>query len=439
MFALEWQRVEWLADELGLLVFSFDGARLRPFSKEAKRFLPLPAPLEAARSMLNGAFCPVSIDRAHRERSAEPIAWGDGKAYLVPSADVSLVIVHPEQAQSMRSAMATHDTSHALGLVVAWSRVAESSDSGGVQTAMKGIRGAVEAARMALEGRAESHESTAVREVVDEVIHLLEPLAAQRELRVEVEIPSNLVVRAPRSVVFRALWNVVENAYAALGPRQSVKLEGRGLDDRAELSVVDDGPGVPPKLVRTLFNKRPDAGHSRGIGLSGVAASLAEAGGSIRLDTSHAGPGARFVIELPLESPTDRRHSGVHPTALGPHVLVVEDDAALRDLLVATFELEGLLVEARRDDLPDDVRRFDAALIDLRLSTTDGLSLASALLRRGFEGALHLMSGGEPPASIAGSVNFGFHRKPFDPTAVAASLRQSVAAQRALKAASTRR
>jgi CheY-like chemotaxis protein len=426
MFALEWQVVQWLVGELGLLVFSFDGARLSPFNKDAERFLPKALPLSDARSSLSDAFCPSSIELAHRNRRAESVAWGDGKAYIVPSEESSLIVVHPEQAQSMRSTMATHDTSHALGLVVAWSRVAESSDSGGVQTAMQGIRGAVEAARMALAGKPETRELTPIREVVDEVLKLLEPLATQRSLRVEVAVQDDLIARAPRSVVYRALWNVVENAYSALGAGRSVKIEGDRRGERVVLRVEDDGPGVPPKLIPTLFTKRPDAHHSRGIGLSGVSESLAEIGGSIRLDTAREGPGASFVIELPAEALADQRHSGVRSMALAPNVLVIEDDPALRDLLVATFELEGLSVESRRDDLPDDIHRFDAALIDLRLSTTDGLSLVSTLVKQGFDGALHLMSGGEPPRDVDGTLDFCFHRKPFDPTVVAATVHRSV-------------
>jgi hypothetical protein len=439
MFALKWQELHWLVDELGLLVFSFDGERLSAFNREAERFLPAPQPLLDARSTLGEAFACDSIARAHRERSATSITWGDGKAYTVPTGDVTLVIVHPVQAQSMRAAMATHDTSHALGLVVAWSRVAESSDSGGVQTAMQGIRGAVEAARMALEGKPETRERTAVREVVDEVIRLLEPLTAQRRLRVDVAVPDDLVVRASRTVVFRALWNVLENAYEALAPQQGVKVSAQRRGNRAVLRVDDEGPGVPATLIPTLFDKRPDARHSRGIGLSGVAASLAEIGGSIRLDTAREGPGASFVIELPLERTAESRRSGVRPMALTPRVLVIEDDPALRDLLVATFELEGLAVEARCDDLPPDIGQFDAALIDIRLATKNGLSLVSELIGRGFEGALHLMSGGEPPSSLGADLSFTFHRKPFDPTVVAGAVHRSATAHRILPPAAPSR
>lgn len=425
MFSLEWQTLRWLIDELGLVAFSYDHVHVSPFGRAAERLLPRPRPLETAGAALHVAIQPEALLRAHRERRTQAVAFGEGKAYVVPAGEASLLIVHPHEAESMQRAMAAHDTSHALGLVLAWSRLAETGGSGGVKTAMEGIRGAVEAARMALEGMPSSREVTSVREVVDEVLQLLEPLAAQRTLRVDVKVPEGIEVRAPRAVVYRALWNVVENAYTALGVGQSVEVSARRKGERVEIRVADDGPGVPEKLVPTLFTKRPRAGLSRGIGLSGVAESLAAVGGAIRLDTAHR-PGACFVIELPHEAKVERNRSGVRKLDFAPRVLVVEDDAALRDLLVATFELEGIVVEARRDSLPDEIQRFDAALVDLRLDGEgDGLSLAEELRNRGFAGPIHLMSGGEPPHETW-SEGLHFHRKPFDPTAVAAAVAHSI-------------
>lgn len=430
MIAMERQVLNWLVDELGLVVFSFDGARFAPFSRESARFLPEPADLDAARARLGGALCPTTLVRAHEARTTEKIAWAEGSAYIVPLGGEILIFIHPEQAESMQRAMATHDTSHALGLVVAWSRLAESSDEQGVRAAMQGIRGAVEAARMALTGEEqEDREITAVREVVDEVIQLLEPLATQRRLRVTIDVPPELEVVAPRSVVYRSIWNVVENAYSALGMEQRVRIEAHAHETHASIRIEDDGPGVPARLVPTLFAKRPDAGRSRGLGLSGVAESLSSAGGSIRLE--RAAPGACFVIELPSAARAERKLSGVRPLSLAPTVLIVEDDPALLELLTHTFECEGLAVEARRDGLADEVGRFDAALIDLHLASTDGSSLVARLVEEGFQGELHLMSGGEPPRGFADRVEFRFHRKPFDPMVVAAELRASLHSKRA--------
>jgi two-component system OmpR family sensor kinase len=76
-----------------------------------------------------------------------------------------------------------------------------------------------------------------------------------------------------------------------------------------ELSITDDGPGIPPELLPELFERftrggagraraAGDAGKSTGLGLAIVDAVVAAHGGCI-IVTSRPGM-TRFVIILPL-------------------------------------------------------------------------------------------------------------------------------------------
>ena len=78
---------------------------------------------------------------------------------------------------------------------------------------------------------------------------------------------------------------------------------------RVELSITDDGPGIPPELLPELFERftRADtsrardndaAGKSTGLGLAIVDAVVAAHGGCITV-RSHPGL-TRFTIILPL-------------------------------------------------------------------------------------------------------------------------------------------
>ena len=75
-----------------------------------------------------------------------------------------------------------------------------------------------------------------------------------------------------------------------------------------QLSVTDDGPGVPAELQSTLFERfvrvtapRSRAAGSTGLGLAIVDAVTAAHGGSVDLTS---GPGrTRFVITLPCLDP----------------------------------------------------------------------------------------------------------------------------------------
>ncbi|MGW1889695.1 ATP-binding protein [Streptomyces sp. NPDC002004] len=71
----------------------------------------------------------------------------------------------------------------------------------------------------------------------------------------------------------------------------------------AVLTVDDRGPGVPPHLRDTVFDRfhrRPDSPGS-GLGLTLVAQQIALHQGRIRVVDRPDGPGARFEVRLPLE------------------------------------------------------------------------------------------------------------------------------------------
>ena len=89
------------------------------------------------------------------------------------------------------------------------------------------------------------------------------------------------------------------------GPERGCGRPPRG----SELSITDDGPGIPPELLPDLFERftRADtsrardldaAGKSTGLGLAIVDAVVAAHGGSITV-TSRPGR-TRFAIYLPL-------------------------------------------------------------------------------------------------------------------------------------------
>ena len=79
----------------------------------------------------------------------------------------------------------------------------------------------------------------------------------------------------------------------------------------AEITVVDNGPGMTPKQAAHVFERfyRTDTARDRarggtGLGLS-IAASLAAAhGGDITVDTK-PGEGAAFHVRLPLAASVD--------------------------------------------------------------------------------------------------------------------------------------
>lgn len=101
----------------------------------------------------------------------------------------------------------------------------------------------------------------------------------------------------------RLTRNLADNAARHATSRIALAVRAHG--DRVELTVDDDGAGVPPGDRERVFERfvRLDEGRARDAGGSGlglaIVAEIARAhGGSVRVDASPLG-GARFVVDLP--------------------------------------------------------------------------------------------------------------------------------------------
>lgn len=112
------------------------------------------------------------------------------------------------------------------------------------------------------------------------------------------------VVRGDRQALAGALCNLVENAWQVGGPAVVVELTAReSAENTVEIAVEDNGPGVSADLNERIFEPFfTDRNGGTGLGLP-LARSVAEAHqGSLRLE-NRPGPGARFVLCLPLHQP----------------------------------------------------------------------------------------------------------------------------------------
>lgn len=146
----------------------------------------------------------------------------------------------------------------------------------------------------------EKAEAFDLRGVLEEIEALLHPQARQQRVELEVWVPEETVtVTALRDQIKQAALNIAINALEAMpeGGRLAMSLV---LDtDRAEVSISDTGPGIPPELQDRIFDMHFTTKESgTGIGLY-VARSMFEAqGGTVR--TASSGPrGTTFELVLP--------------------------------------------------------------------------------------------------------------------------------------------
>ncbi|HEY7560717.1 MAG TPA: GAF domain-containing protein [Gaiellaceae bacterium] len=153
---------------------------------------------------------------------------------------------------------------------------------------------------------------TDVGEVAREAAAAVAPgSAGPSHIEVDVE-PGALTVAADREKLARVLGNLLDNAvkYSPAGGR--IEVDARRLADSAEISVADEGIGIPRADRERVFTKffradREGAAHEgTGLGLFLVRGLVTAMGGRVWVE-SEEGRGSRFTFELPLagDEPVD--------------------------------------------------------------------------------------------------------------------------------------
>lgn len=110
---------------------------------------------------------------------------------------------------------------------------------------------------------------------------------------------ASLEVRADRNALFRAFANLIENAVEASPQDGSVQVGTDRSGDRVQVSIRDDGPGIPSDRRREVMRPFVTT-RARGTGLGlPIARHIIEAhGGQLSLDTE-VGEGTTVTVTLP--------------------------------------------------------------------------------------------------------------------------------------------
>ena len=165
-------------------------------------------------------------------------------------------------------------------------------------------------------GSAARHEPVDLAQIVVDAAAELGPITADHVL--EIDAQPAVVDGAPDDL-FRVALNLIENAVRHTPPGTTVRVhtgpvaggpQDGGQSGDVALVVEDDGPGIPPDIAPTLFNRfvrgAGDRGGSTGLGLAIVRAVALAHGGGVDVESPihregdpAPPPGARFTVRLP--------------------------------------------------------------------------------------------------------------------------------------------
>ena len=143
----------------------------------------------------------------------------------------------------------------------------------------------------------------AVQEVADD----LRGRAHARGVTIKNQVEPALIVQADPDRLRQVISNLIDNAIKYGRIEGAVVISARSLDARRiEVSVQDDGPGIPAEACARIFERffRGDKARSReqggtGLGLAIVKHVVQAHGGEVRVESA-PGAGARFSFTLPV-------------------------------------------------------------------------------------------------------------------------------------------
>lgn len=203
-------------------------------------------------------------------------------------------------------------------------------------------------------------------------------------------IPADLWVWQPPGVLEQVVGNLLANANYALRSVASPTLwlsaqrsESFGVAT-LELTVSDNGSGVPPEIEPHLFQPFVTSKGNEGTGLGlATASELVSAMGGQLAYRPRQGGGAEFVIVLPLAAsspkPEPLSKQGILSGDLyGRRILIVDDEPIIQRLITRILELAGARVTSAGDLASARAvlrRPYDVVLLDQTLGPEEGLQL----------------------------------------------------------------
>ena len=256
--------------------------------------------------------------------------------------------------------------------------------------------------------------------VIEAAIDTVRPAADAKNIRLQSVLdPAAGPVLGDSERLQQIVWNLLSNAIKFTPKRGRVQVCLQRINSHVEIIVTDTGQGISTEFLPYVFDRfrQADSSITRsfgglGLGLAIVRQLVELHGGTVHAESPGEGQGATFTVKLPLMAigPKAIEPERVHPAAGGSvpfdcspgldglRILIVDDDADIRALLIYTLEVCGaeVMAAASADEaisaLTTSSPPMDILISDIGMPDEDGY----ALLRR--VRALEPENGGRIPA-----------------------------------------
>jgi len=226
--------------------------------------------------------------------------------------------------------------------------------------------------------------------IIEAAVETVQPLIDARRHRLKLELPAQPVQILVDPVrISQVLSNLLTNAAKYTEPGGSIELGARTQGDWIEIDVSDNGIGIAPEALATVFGMftqldtaldRSDSGL--GIGLALARGLTRLHGGSISARSEGLGKGSTFSVRLPL---TEGAHPDASDSREGPRappleIVLADDNPDSLESLGELLKLQGHQVRMAHSGEEAlrllDAQLPDALLLDIGMPGMSGYEVA---------------------------------------------------------------
>jgi PAS domain S-box-containing protein len=225
--------------------------------------------------------------------------------------------------------------------------------------------------------------------VIEQAVEVARPLIDAAGQKLTIDLPEEpIYLNADQARLAQVFGNLLNNSCKYTTPNGAISLSARrNGNDEVLVSVRDNGAGIPPDKIDSIFDmfmqvdRSSDRSQSGlGIGLTLVKRLIEMHGGSIEVHSAGEGQGSEFVVHLPIinkpavvSAPVSRL---APESSAQRRILIVDDNRDSADSLAMLLEITGNQTYLAHDGVEalESIENYhpEVVLLDIGLPKLDG-------------------------------------------------------------------
>jgi len=244
--------------------------------------------------------------------------------------------------------------------------------------------------------------------IVRSAVEVVEAAASAKNVSIVVESDgSSDAVFGDSARLQQIVWNLLSNAVKFSDEGGKIVVQLRRLPTHAQITVADEGIGIPAEFLPCVFEpfRQADASSTRrhgglGLGLSIVRHLVEAHGGTITVSSGGENRGAKFTVKLPTRVGQSEQLAAGIPASTpasaadvlrGVSVLVVDDDPESREVAAAHLvsRRARVLTAGSSQQAVEILQRehVDVILADIAMPEEDGYTFMKRVRSLGTKAA----------------------------------------------------